>query len=248
MRKPQVIALALALASTLGAMSAHAHGEEEHAHAGSFDASKVEETDFGRQGDPRKVSQTIKVDMSDSMRFSPDTITIKRGETVRFVIHNSGKALHEMVLGTTQALNEHAQLMKKFPTMEHAEPSMAHVNPGKTGEIIWQFSRPGEFQFACLQPGHYEAGMLGKLVVRAESSAGEIATTEGEVRKVDEQQGKVTLKHGRIENLDMPAMTMVFKVADPKMLGGLKPRDKVRFAATNVNGALTVTAIEVVNY
>jgi Cu/Ag efflux protein CusF len=68
--------------------------------------------------------------------------------------------------------------------------------------------------------------------------------TEGEVRKVDRAQGKVTLKHGRIENLDMPAMTMVFRATDPRLLDQLKPGDKVRFAAENINGALTVTAIQ----
>lgn len=69
-------------------------------------------------------------------------------------------------------------------------------------------------------------------------------TTDGEVRKIDKEQGKVTLKHGPLANLDMPAMTMVFKVADPKMLDAIKEGDKVKFAADKVNGALTVTAIE----
>jgi Cu/Ag efflux protein CusF len=68
---------------------------------------------------------------------------------------------------------------------------------------------------------------------------------EGEVRKVDKEQVKVTLKHGPIASLDMPAMTMVFKVTDPKMLDTLKPGDKVKFAAAKLNGAITVTAIEV---
>ena len=67
---------------------------------------------------------------------------------------------------------------------------------------------------------------------------------DGEVRKVDKEQGKVTLKHGPLKNLDMPAMTMVFKVLDPKMLDGIKEGDKVKFAADKVNGALTVTAID----
>lgn len=69
-------------------------------------------------------------------------------------------------------------------------------------------------------------------------------TTEGEVRKVDKEQGKVTLKHGPIENLGMSGMTMVFKVADPKLLDKIKAGDKVKFAAENFNGAVTVTAIE----
>ena len=58
-----------------------------------------------------------------------------------------------MVLGTPEELKEHAELMKKFPEMEHDEPHMAHVKPGKSGEIVWQFTKAGEFQFACLHPG-----------------------------------------------------------------------------------------------
>ena len=69
-------------------------------------------------------------------------------------------------------------------------------------------------------------------------------TTDGEVRKIDKEQGKVTLRHGPIANLDMPGMTMVFKVADPRMLDSIKDGDKVRFSADKVNGAITVTAIE----
>jgi Cu/Ag efflux protein CusF len=71
------------------------------------------------------------------------------------------------------------------------------------------------------------------------------AMTDGEVRKIDKEQGKVTLKHGPIASLDMPGMTMVFKVADLKMLDTLKQGDKVKFAADKVGGAITVTAIEV---
>ena len=69
---------------------------------------------------------------------------------------------------------------------------------------------------------------------------------DGEVRKVDKEQGKITLRHGPIANLDMPAMTMVFKVAEPGLLDTVKEGDKVRFAADKMDGALTVTAIEVV--
>ncbi|HJV63657.1 MAG TPA: copper-binding protein [Albitalea sp.] len=68
--------------------------------------------------------------------------------------------------------------------------------------------------------------------------------TEGEVRRIDREQSKLTLRHGPIRSLDMPAMTMVFKVAEPRMLEGVKEGDKVRFTADRVNGALTVTAIE----
>ena len=153
---------ALALCSTL----ALAHGDEEHAAPRKYDASKVEPTEFGQEGNPKKVSRTIKVDMSDNMRFTPADLTVKRGETIKFVVHNGGKVLHELVLGTTQAIKEHAELMKKFPEMEHADANMAHVKPGTNGEMVWQFTKAGEFRFACLQPGHYEAGMVGKLTVK----------------------------------------------------------------------------------
>jgi uncharacterized cupredoxin-like copper-binding protein len=143
-----------------------AHGSEEHVAARKFDASQVEATAFGQEGDPKKVLRTIRVDMKDNMRFTPANVTVKRGQTVKFVVHNEGKVLHEMVLGTKEALKEHAELMKKFPEMEHADANMAHVKPGKSGEIVWQFTKPGEFQFACLQPGHFEAGMVGKVVVK----------------------------------------------------------------------------------
>lgn len=146
--------------------AAFAHGDEEHAKPRKFDAAKVEATDFGQEGDPRKVTRTIKVDMADSMRFTPGDLTVKRGDTVKFVVHNGGQVLHEMVLGTKKAIAEHAGLMKKFPEMEHADANMAHVKPGKSGEIVWKFTKAGEFQFACLQPGHFEAGMVGKLTVK----------------------------------------------------------------------------------
>jgi len=155
-------AAALVFCSTL----ALAHGDEEHAAVRKYDASKVEPTAFGQEGNPRKVTKTIKVDMTDDMRFTPADVTVKRGDTVKFVVQNDGKVLHEMVLGTKQAIKAHAELMKKFPEMEHADANMAHVKPGKAGEIVWQFTKAGEFQFACLQPGHFEAGMIGKVTVK----------------------------------------------------------------------------------
>jgi uncharacterized cupredoxin-like copper-binding protein len=156
---------AVAFALALGSTAAIAHGDE-HAPKHVYTAAEVERTAFGQEGDPRKVSRTIKLDMTDAMRFTPADLTVKKGETVKFVVTNSGKLLHEMVLGTPQALKEHAELMKKFPEMEHADANMAHVKPGKSGEIVWQFTEAGDFQFACLQPGHFEAGMLGKVAVK----------------------------------------------------------------------------------
>ena len=155
-------AAALALAFSSNVL---AHGDKAEAPQERRPVS-TEEKAFGREGDPRKVTRTIKVDMSDRMRFSPDALKIKRGEVVRFEVKNSGKVMHEMVLGTIEELKQHAELMRKHPGMEHDEPYMAHVAPGKVERIVWQFTKPGEFHYGCLVPGHFEAGMVGKIVVR----------------------------------------------------------------------------------
>ena len=159
--------LMLVVAITLGVVSTgvFAHGEKPH--SGKFSSAQLsEEKPFGRAGDPKKVTRIITLHMSDNMRFDPSHTTVKRGETVRFIVKNDGKLMHEMVFGTMQELKEHAEQMKKFPGMEHDEPYMTHVAPGKTGEIIWQFTRPGEFDFACLIAGHFDAGMSGKVTVK----------------------------------------------------------------------------------
>ena len=160
------LSLCAALAAVFASGQALAHGADDHAPPRRFDAAKVEATPFGQEGDPSRVSRTVKVGMTDQMRFTPANLTVKRGETVRFVVRNDGQLLHEMVLGTPGALKEHAQLMQKFPGMEHADANMAHVKPGKAGEIVWRFTKAGQFEFACLQPGHFEAGMVGRITVK----------------------------------------------------------------------------------
>ncbi|OGU17262.1 MAG: hypothetical protein A2076_00735 [Geobacteraceae bacterium GWC2_53_11] len=124
---------------------------------------------IGQAGNPQKVTRTITVDMSDSMRFTPSTITVKQGETIRFNVRNSGKLQHEMVLGTEKELKEHYEFMKKHPEMEHADDNMVTVQSGKTGEITWHFTKAGSVSFACLLPGHYEAGMKGTVKVKADT-------------------------------------------------------------------------------
>ena len=150
----------------LSAGFASAHGDSKGEQHPAFDPAKVEDTAFGRQGDPNRATRTIRIDMADTMRFSPAHIVVNRGATVRLVAANKGGVLHEMVLGTPADLQKHAELMKRFPEMEHEEAHMTHVRPGRVGEIVWQFTRPGEFQFACLIPGHFEAGMIGKVTVK----------------------------------------------------------------------------------
>ncbi len=120
---------------------------------------------LGQPGDPAKVSRTVEVTMSDAMRFTPDRIEVKRGETIRFRVKNDGQIQHEWVLGTLDELKRHAALMRKFPEMEHADPNAVSLAPGQAGELIWTFTRAGMFDFACLLPGHFEAGMAGRIIV-----------------------------------------------------------------------------------
>jgi uncharacterized cupredoxin-like copper-binding protein len=104
--------------------------------------------------------------MGDDMRFSPRRIEVRLGETVRFRVRNTGRVMHEFVIGTQAENAKHADLMLKFPDMAHDEPFMAHVAPGETGEVIWTFNRAGTFEYACLIAGHHQAGMVGTLHVK----------------------------------------------------------------------------------
>lgn len=135
--------------------------------SGMHDAAHGDEAAVGKAGEAGKVTRTVKVDMRDNMRFTPATVKARQGETIRFVVSNSGKLKHEMVLGSDKELKEHYDLMKKNPEMEHAEPNQVTLAAGEKGEIIWQFTKAGKVDFACLQPGHYEAGMKGKVQVSA---------------------------------------------------------------------------------
>ena len=152
---------ALALALAVVAHTALAAGQHAGGHA---------ESAIGEPGKAAQVTRTVKIDMSDAMRYTPASIDAKQGQTIRFVITNSGKVKHELVLGTEKELKEHYEVMKKFPEMEHDDPNMVTVAPGKTGEVIWKFSKAGKIDFACLQPGHYDAGMKGAVAVAAAKS------------------------------------------------------------------------------
>lgn len=156
----------LVLASTLAFSGlALAHGDEDH--SASSGPVRKEQKDWGIAGDASAARRTLEFKMNDSMRFTPNRIQVRQGETVKLAIQNEGKVMHEFVIGTKKELDDHAALMMKFPGMEHSEPYMAHVAPGKTGEIVWTFNRAGEFDFACLIAGHYQAGMVGKVKVAA---------------------------------------------------------------------------------
>jgi len=151
------ILTALALTAALGAapIMATAH-EGEHFSAGV-------------PGNPKKLARTIEVSMREGggkMLFVPDKIQVRKGEQIRFVIHNEGMLRHEFMLATVADNNKHAALMKKYPDMEHDDPNAKSAEPGKTVEIIWHFTKAGTFEFACLIPGHREAGMHGTVRVK----------------------------------------------------------------------------------
>ena len=154
----------LAWFSVAAAIPAFAHGDE---HAAKKTAVKKEQKPWGIAGDLKAAKRVINIVMTDNMRFTPDKIEVKAGDTVKIVIKNEGKMLHEMVIGTNKELEQHAALMLKFPDMEHDEPYMAHVPAGETGQLVWRFNRPGDFKFACLIAGHYQAGMKGTIKVNA---------------------------------------------------------------------------------
>lgn len=162
--------------STSAPAGGHAHGAVGHSHG---DSTAI--------GVPGKVdTRTVSVDMTDNMRFTPASVPVKQGETIRFVIKNSGQVKHEFVLGTEHELKEHYELMKKFPEMEHSDPNQITLTPGKTGEVIWQFTKAGKVDFACLQPGHYDAGMKGAV---------KVAAAEGAAKAVSKSDGHGDHKH-----------------------------------------------------
>jgi uncharacterized cupredoxin-like copper-binding protein len=157
----------LGIAAALAISPAQAYSDSHTKKSAVLAAHAIAEKSFGKAGDAKKVTRTIGVDMSDRMRFTPDALTVKQDETIKFVVKNSGKTVHEFVLGTMAELQTHADMMKKHPGMEHEAPHMAHVAPGKTATMVWQFTKAGEFHFGCLLPGHLEAGMVGNIGVAA---------------------------------------------------------------------------------
>jgi uncharacterized cupredoxin-like copper-binding protein len=162
-RSNRLISVALLLALVGGAriglpMIAHAHEGHEHFAA-------------GEPGDPKKPAREVRVVMFDDgsetvMRFEPATITVRKGEQIRFLLENGGTESHEFMLATVADNRKHAEVMKKFPDMQHDDPNAKRVAVSQKGELLWKFTKAGEFEYACLIPGHYEAGMHGKIIVK----------------------------------------------------------------------------------
>jgi uncharacterized cupredoxin-like copper-binding protein len=123
----------------------------------------------GQPGDPKKPFRVVEIAMHEEnggMGYTPSSLEVKRGEQVKFVIKNAGALPHEFVLADTKANLKHAALMQKYPEMEHDDPNAKTVQPSATTEILWRFTKAGTFEFACLIPGHREAGMIGKITVK----------------------------------------------------------------------------------
>ncbi len=160
--------LALACLPTL-TLAAGNHGSPAAAKVDRHDMADMHKDTHvsmaGMAGDPAKVDRTIPLEMKDSMRFTPDKIVVNAGETIRFFIVNKGKLPHEMVIGMPDEIEEHAAMMKSMPGMAHKEANQITLAPGQRGGIVWQFSNAGTVSFACLVPGHKEAGMVGSVEV-----------------------------------------------------------------------------------
>ena len=156
MNKYVVLPLIVACAMTGSACAAFAHGDEKH-----FSA--------GKPGNPVEKSRTVEIVMKEgdgTMAFAPDRVEVKRGEQIRFVIKNGGALKHEFMLATLKENAEHGKLMERFPDMEHDDPNGKTLEAGKSAEILWKFTRAGTFEFACLVPGHHQAGLHGLVIVK----------------------------------------------------------------------------------
>ena len=235
-----------------------AEGHGNHG-AGHGDAH-AEMMMIGMPGDAAKVDRTINVTMVETddgkMLLEGDEMTFKTGETIRFVIENKGELEHEFVLDTMERNAEHKIEMAKM-MMEHDDPNRITLDAGASGEVIWTFANDGAFEAACLIPGHYESGMfrtvaVGEQAMKADMkiaaaevqvAQADVEYTKGKVTKVDAKGGKVTIDHGPLLNLDMPAMKMVFR-ADEATISKLSEGQEIEFIAEPVKGKLTVTQLK----
>ena len=200
----------------------------------------------GMPGHTAKVDRSIDVTLLENdegeMLIESEEMTIKQGETIRFNITNKGELEHEFVLDTLENNAEHKIEMAKMD-MEHDDPNRIRLDPGATGEVVWTFANAGTFEVACLIPGHYESGMHRAVSVGDQMAQADVEYTSGTIKKIDAKAGKVTIIHGPLVNLDMPAMTMVFR-ADEAMMAKMAEGQDIEFVADRVKGKLTVTQMK----
>lgn len=159
-----IVGVVLSGAATAGPGHQPGTGHGQHGHGYG-----AEETAYGKPGDPKKPARIVQIVMRETdgkMLFVPNKIDVRRGEQIRFLLRNNGEIDHEIVLATLEENLKHAEEMRKNPDMEHDDPNAKRLAPKKTGEILWHFTKAGEFDFSCLIPGHREAGMFGKVIVK----------------------------------------------------------------------------------
>ena len=123
----------------------------------------------GVPGNPKKPARVVEVIMKEGdgkMEYVPNRIEVKRNEQIRFLLKNAGELAHEFVLATTADNLKHAVLMQKYPDMEHDDPNGKTLQPKGNSEVLWRFTKRGQFEFGCLIPGHREAGMTGIVIVK----------------------------------------------------------------------------------
>ena len=152
------------LLGSIGAMVAgSAYVRQSHAHEGHGTFSA------GEPGNPKRNSRIVEITMREGdgkMMFIPNRLEFRRNEQIRFVLKNDGVLDHEFMLATVEENAKHAELMLKYPDMEHDDPNGKRLEPKQSAEILWRFTKTGTFEFACLIPGHYETGMKGVVVVK----------------------------------------------------------------------------------
>lgn len=133
--------------------------------AGCGGSTSTHSADAHNHQHAQEVSRTIEIRMDDNMRFEPQSIEVKKGETIRLQVSNAGAIAHELVLGPKHELLEHAEQMRQGSQHAHHSDNAITLQAGESGEILWTFKDSGVLDFACLIPGHYEAGMKGEAIV-----------------------------------------------------------------------------------
>ena len=137
--------------------------------AAPLTAHEGEHFSAGQPGDPKKPARTVEIVMKEeygAMEYVPNKIEVKLNEQIRFVLKNVDNQTHEFLLASIADNQKHAAVMKKHPEMVHDDPNGMTLAPKGSAEILWRFNKRGTFEFACLIPGHREAGMVGTVVVK----------------------------------------------------------------------------------
>jgi uncharacterized cupredoxin-like copper-binding protein len=162
MRLQTLLAFLLAAGLFSGAAMAGPGHKPGEAH------SHPEETAYGKPGDPKKPARVVQIVMREAdgkMLFIPDKLRIRKGEQIRFQLRNNGEIDHEFVVATLEDNLKHMKEMEKNPDMEHDDPNAKRLKPKTSGEIVWQFTKAGTFDFSCMIPGHRQSGMFGTIIV-----------------------------------------------------------------------------------